>query len=312
MTTTVPLSALATSLEAIDAPLTQKFLFPRDDVRLHRDMEYLWGLEIYMIDPRHPRSILHIRKSMQVPLPGSTCSWTLVPTEETLAAMDALQEHNFTVPNSERKSFLTEFSAPEYEYIFVPLYTDVDFFILQPGQAPQRYSAPYTDFPRVTSSANPFFVTFESRLKIQRYHVSGSKTWHRVFGSLTMHWIDGVLPEDFLMSYCPETLVSESDNKCEPEAPLGDPESTSGRDETVATPMDECPSLGRDKEAFVYDWVRRDASRPHERLILSSTSPPTPRGGRIGKVQESVRVVPQWCVESRRGKRYSKRLFTLS
>jgi hypothetical protein len=34
MTTTVPLSALATSLEDIDAPLTRRFLFPKEDVRM--------------------------------------------------------------------------------------------------------------------------------------------------------------------------------------------------------------------------------------------------------------------------------------
>ncbi|KAJ7906051.1 hypothetical protein B0H13DRAFT_2333921 [Mycena leptocephala] len=155
--TTVPLSALATSIED-DAQLTTKFLFPKD-VRLHRHMEYLWGLEIYTIDPTHERSILHTRKSM-----GGIRTWTLAPTEETLATMNALQTHNFTEPLSERKSFLTEFSAPEYEYIFVPLYTEDDFFVLEPGRVPQRFSFPYTNFPRVTSSANPFFVAFYIRL----------------------------------------------------------------------------------------------------------------------------------------------------
>jgi hypothetical protein len=38
---------------------------------------------------------------------GGIRTWTLAPTEETLAAMDALQTHNFTDPVSERKSFLT-------------------------------------------------------------------------------------------------------------------------------------------------------------------------------------------------------------
>ncbi|KAJ7240304.1 hypothetical protein B0H12DRAFT_1326455, partial [Mycena haematopus] len=140
MTTTVPLSAIATCLEDIDAPLTAKFLFSKDNAYLHRDLEYLWGLEIYTMDPTHERSILHIRKSMG-PSPSGGSRWTLVPTEETLMAMRALQVHNFTVPVSERRSFLTEFSAPEYQYIFVPLHSDVDFFVLQPGGAPRRFSA---------------------------------------------------------------------------------------------------------------------------------------------------------------------------
>ncbi|KAJ7853867.1 hypothetical protein B0H13DRAFT_1197666 [Mycena leptocephala] len=141
MTTTVPFSALATVEEPIDAPLARRFLFPKDDVRLHRHIEYLWGLEIYSFDSTHERSILHIRKSMD--LSASTGCWTLAPTEETLAAMNSLQTHNFTVPVSERKSFLTEFSATEYEYILVPLCTDVDFLMLESGRPLQRFSATF-------------------------------------------------------------------------------------------------------------------------------------------------------------------------
>ncbi|KAJ7240313.1 hypothetical protein B0H12DRAFT_1134868 [Mycena haematopus] len=122
------------------------------------------------MDPTHERSILHIRKSMG-PSPSGGSRWTLVPTEETLVAMSELQE----------------FSATEYEYTFVPLRTNVDFFILQPGEAPRRFSSPYTDFPRVTSSANPFFVAFDARPKIRAFIVSRSERWHRIFGALTMH-----------------------------------------------------------------------------------------------------------------------------
>ncbi|KAJ7892737.1 hypothetical protein B0H14DRAFT_3125927 [Mycena olivaceomarginata] len=136
MTTAVPLSALATSLEDINAPLTRRFY--------------------------SQRGCPYIRKSAEVSLISRAGGWTLVPTEETLAAMLALQKYNITAPVSERKSFLTEFSATEYEYIIVPLSTELDFFILQPGEAPRRFSSPYTGLPRVTSSAHPFFVAFDS------------------------------------------------------------------------------------------------------------------------------------------------------
>ncbi|KAJ7694025.1 hypothetical protein B0H16DRAFT_1904413 [Mycena metata] len=69
MATVVPLSSLSTS--AIDGSLTQRYLFPKNDVRAHRQMEYLWGLEIYTIDPTHELSILHIQKSMETLPPGS-------------------------------------------------------------------------------------------------------------------------------------------------------------------------------------------------------------------------------------------------
>ncbi|KAJ7864027.1 hypothetical protein B0H13DRAFT_2069849 [Mycena leptocephala] len=298
MTTTVALSTLATFIED-DAQLTTKFLFPKD-VRLHRHMEYLWGLEIYTIDPTHERSILHIRKSM-----GGIRTWTLAPTEKTLAAMKALQTHNFTDPVSERTSFLTEFSAAEYEYIFVPLYTEDDFFVLEPGRAPQRFGFPYTNFPRVTCSANPFFVTFYSRPKIQRFHASTSKTWHRLFGDITMQWCACPLPEEFLLSCYPDTLISETVDD--------EPKSKSGSEETVVTPMEEGPSPVPDKESFVYDWVRRDARQPHERLVLGSPAPrPLARledytGKR--KNSEASPPSPRWPKESKRGMESCERLF---
>ncbi|KAJ6470074.1 hypothetical protein C8R47DRAFT_937563, partial [Mycena vitilis] len=119
-------------------------------------LEFLWGLEINKLNLTHERSRIETRESMN----SCADNWALAPTEETLVAMEELQDYNCLVPVSERKSFLTEFAAAEYEYIFVPLCTDIDFFIMEPGKSPQRFNAPYTNFPRVTSSANPFFVTF--------------------------------------------------------------------------------------------------------------------------------------------------------
>ncbi|KAF8205573.1 hypothetical protein K438DRAFT_1818049 [Mycena galopus ATCC 62051] len=306
MTAPVPLSALATCLEDIDAPLTTKFLFSNATF-LHRDMEYLWGLEIYTIDPTHERSILHIRKSMGL-LPNGAVTWTLVPTEETLVAMRALQAHNFTDPISERRSFLTltmleEFSDPEYEYIFVPLDTEVDVFILQPGEVPRRFSAPYTEFPRVTSSASPFFVTFDSQLRIQRSDISGSETWHRAFGGLTMHWIPGVIPEEFFFGGYPDNPVSVVDSDgSEPDALLDGPQSKSGSDETIVIPTDEeGPSPVPYKDAFVHD---NPPPLPPPRTAL--------RRDVTRRLPQAVRAAPQWRSESGRGKVVTARLFTLS
>src|ERR1700761_3067725 len=50
----------------------------------------------------------------------------------------------------------------------------------------------------------------ESRRKIQRFHVTASKSWHRLFRCLTLHWSGSALPEEFLQSYHPECLISES------------------------------------------------------------------------------------------------------
>jgi hypothetical protein len=204
-----------------------------------------------------------------------------------------------------RPTISQEFSAPEYEYIFVPLYTEDDFFVLEPGQAPKRFSFPYTDFPRVTCSANPFFVAFYSRPKIQRFHASASKTWHGLWGDITMQWSAFPLPEDFLLSCYPDTLISETADD--------EPESKSGSEETVVTPMEEGSSPVPDKESFVYDWVRRDASQPHERLVLGSPAPrplarPKDHTGKR-KDSEASRLSPRWPIESKRGMESCERLF---
>ncbi|KAJ6485681.1 hypothetical protein C8R45DRAFT_930780 [Mycena sanguinolenta] len=283
MTTTVPLSALATRQN--DTLLTEKNLCPQDSCL---------GLDACTIEPTHKRSILEVRSSMQVPFPdGGAGSWTLIPTEETLVAMQALQLHNITVPVFQRKSFLAEFSAREYEYIFVPLYTSVDFFILRPGQEAQQLSAPYTDFPRVTSSANPFFVTFDSRLKIQRFHVS--KPYHESLGHLRMHWHASPLPEDFLRGD-PETVIYESDDESEPDALFFDPE-------TVATPIEEERPWSGPGKNRVCEWVQRDAKRPRMDATLSIPPPPIPQSDRKKKFYNTMRAGPRWPVESKRGKR---------
>ncbi|KAJ6470046.1 hypothetical protein C8R47DRAFT_762001 [Mycena vitilis] len=316
-TRTVPLSALATSVEDIDATkLKRRFLLPNDDISLHRHMEYLWGLNIRTIDPTHERNIIRVRKSMTT-FPNNF-GWTLVPTEETLAAMDALQVHNFTVPISERKSFLTvrhavphrskrseisqEFSAKEYEYIFVPLYTEADFFILEPDRIPQRFSAPYTDFPLVTSTANPFFVTFDSQLKIRPdLRASTSESWYELFSDITIHWGPFPLPEDFLSTSCPATLVTPTDDASEPELHQEGPEWISGSDETVVTPADEI----LDKEVYICKWAQQ-TSLLHE-PIKSPPLSPTPRSYRR-RNQQKIIPYPRWRIESKRGKALSGRL----
>ncbi|KAJ6470045.1 hypothetical protein C8R47DRAFT_1298996 [Mycena vitilis] len=249
MTMTVPLSALATSLNDIDADLTMKYMSPKDAVRLYRHAEYLWGLEIHTLYPTHECSIVKLRKSMERCI-GT--SWTLAPTEKTLAAMVSFQHRNGIGPVSERKSVFTEFAAAEHEYIFVPLRTDIDFFALEPGRAPQRFSAPYTDFPRVTSSVNPFFVTLYSRRKIKRSNTACSKKWHDLFTGLHFPLIASVFPHEFLSSCYPPTLVTVTDHGSEPDLHHGDPESNSGSDATVVTLEDECPSCVPGKDEYIW------------------------------------------------------------
>ncbi|KAF7370978.1 hypothetical protein MSAN_00732000 [Mycena sanguinolenta] len=325
MTTTIPLGALATALEDNDAPLRRKYLF-RKDYNIHHQMEYLWGMDIDALDSTHERSILYVRSSMlDSTLPWPLYMWILIPTQETLVAMLDLQIHNISVPISERKSFLTEFSAQEYEYIFFPL-RPANYFILLPGQDPRRFSAPlpYADFPRVTSSANPFFVTFDSQMMLMIHHFNLPKTYWEIFAAVTEHWSHkntAGLPDDFLFSY-PEMHLSEfgSDDENEPDALIVDPESKSGDDETPVPPVDEEDLLlVPDKEAFMYDWAQfQSDARPvfepprlaRRDFPVCNPSPPMVEGEPTREVIESVQNVPQWCIESKRGRDQSARLFT--
>jgi hypothetical protein len=199
-----------------------------------------------------------------------------------------------------------EFSATEYEYIVVPLSTEIDFFILRPGETPQRFSSPYTDLPRVTSSAHPFFVTFDSQLSIRQSGVSISKPWRGDLLSLAVHWYPSAnLPEDFLRSCYPATLYTLSESDSELEA--GGLESKSGSDETVVTPMDEdVPGhFPPDKEEFVSDWVRWDASHSHECVVPTA---PTVSRDQGKKLLHTLLAGPRWNVESTRGQERFKKL----
>ncbi|KAJ7601214.1 hypothetical protein C8J56DRAFT_1157430 [Mycena floridula] len=311
--TTLPLHALAAAIEDIDELLTSRFLFETAAAAgLDRNLEYLWGLEIYTINPIHERSIIHIRKSMHELLSGD---WTLVPTEETLASMLSLQRSNVSCPISERKSFLTEFPAPEYEYIFVPLHTDVDFFILQSGCAPQRFSAPYLDFPRVTSSANPFFVLYSSMLTIRRNNPLFPDSWHRLFSRIILQWRPFPLPQDFLLSCysCyPDDFRSETAYESEPDSHSGGDESKSGTDETMVKPVEENPLPMPDKEELIYQWVQHDVDpRLHQQLSKVNTTPwpPAPCVERSRALKDAIRFYPCWLRETERGRQCSLRLY---
>ncbi|KAJ6498968.1 hypothetical protein C8R45DRAFT_99215 [Mycena sanguinolenta] len=250
-------------------------------------------------------SVLSVRESML----SSGDSWMLIPTEETLTAMRALQVHNFTVPISKRKSFLSVSCLSLYNAssnmvtgicgrsIGVPicpsLHKPRD---LRPGQAPRQLSAP---FPRVTCSANPFFVTFHS---LQRDHVeSGSHLWYHAFLGLKVQWLRNDIPENFLLSCYPETLFTESDDGSE-----SDSDPVKSGEESIVTPIHESPSLVTDKEVLVHEWVQQKSHRSREHFVPSNILPRTPQGDRTRRLcWENVRAIPQWHLESKRGRLYA-------
>ncbi|KAK7001597.1 hypothetical protein R3P38DRAFT_3045904 [Favolaschia claudopus] len=309
MTYAVPLDTIATSLEDLrDDSLTTRNLCPWDNHCMLRQLEYLWGLEPYALDPMQNSmqdskcNRLEYHKSMDVKLPNGNRSWTLIPTEETLAAIFALHRQNCYAPISERKPFFTEFPASQFEYIFVPLTTQLDFFIRVSGK-PQKYTAPYNDFPRVISSANPFFVAFDSRVSIHKDRHSPSEEWRRLFVRLSILWHPSPLPDGFLPKcYSPSHYsVSDSD--------ASDVGSNCASEETVVSTVYEGPFLAPDnKEELVKNWLKTDSPQG-EPVVPGNSLPPTPRGDRARKVPEASLKRAQWRVESKRGLEYFERYF---
>ncbi|KAK7005776.1 hypothetical protein R3P38DRAFT_3214722 [Favolaschia claudopus] len=307
MTSAVPLDTIATSLEDLrDDSVTTRCLCPCDDNSTLRVLEFLWGLDIYALNPMQDSmrdsksSRLEFNKSMDIKLPDGHRTWTLVPTEETLVAMLDLHRQNCNVPVSERTSLFTEFSASQFEYIFVPLTTQLDFFIRVSGK-PQKYTAPYNDFPRVISSANPFFVAFDSRPSIKKYRHFPSEEWRRVFVHLSILWHPSPLPDDFIYSCYPPTLYSVSDHDA------SDGGSNCASEETAMSPVCEGPFLNPDKEAFVCKWVQEERQQPCDRVIPGDLVPPAYWEERTRSVPEACRKRAQWRVESKRGFQYFER-----
>ncbi|KAJ7598415.1 hypothetical protein C8J56DRAFT_914015 [Mycena floridula] len=314
-TAAVSLHSLASAVEESDAPLFQQYLAHdfRDD---HRQLEFHWGLELFTFNEDHERSIVQVRKSM-LNLPHGR--WALVPTEETMSAMLVMQKHNILSPVSQRKSFLTEFSDPTYEYLFIPLRTDIDFFVIEAGRAPQRYPAPYHDFPRIKSSANPFFVMLaaSAQSQVDICNAPGiSKAWRSSYLQLTIHWLRPNLPQAFVLSCFPEDLVSD----------IGDePDSDSLRTPTETNPQEErhvkrkasSPRLDdlsppADKGLLISNWVQHDADPTLLSPPIVEFESPWPPSAPVEKPRPVLEVVfhePSWYTDSDQGKIYVDRFY---
>ncbi|KAJ7598420.1 hypothetical protein C8J56DRAFT_166235 [Mycena floridula] len=308
-TTAVALDSVASAVEERDTPLFKKYLaygFPRR----HRKLEYSWGMDLFTFDEEHELSILRIRPSM------TELRWILVPTEETLSAMVKMQSNNFSCPIAQRNSFLAEFSAPEYEYIFVPLDSDVDFFVIESGRPPHRYSSPYLDFPRIRVAANPFFVMLaaSSHITQLRRDVRLSVAWQSLYFQLTTPWIRSNLPQDFVLSCFPEDLVSDNGDESDSDSLLTPPSQNGPQQEPIAQPSFKLAELNPwvDKELLISNWIQHDAD-PNQlsppSAVCNSPWPPSAPIEQPRPVAEAVFCDPSWYTDSDQGKIYADQYF---
>ncbi|KAJ7599310.1 hypothetical protein C8J56DRAFT_916406 [Mycena floridula] len=259
MNNSVPLEALTTAIDDLAAPLEKYVLVTHADHR-HREFEYRWGLNPFEFDENHERNAIYMRKSMHALYRRN---WCLIPTRETLAAMREMLTYNQRCAVTERKSFLEEFSEPEYEYIFLPWNTTEE--IIVDGN---RYSPPYDGFPRVKCSANPFFLAFHAQNQILLAdHSLCPRDYRNAFARISASWHGG----------CPSWFSQEPDSSDPSDAmTLEDMSQWSDESEGPApAPALPLPSLTPvTKQSRIANWVQSTANpKLHEPATEPLKSP---------------------------------------
>ncbi|KAJ7592160.1 hypothetical protein C8J56DRAFT_1162594 [Mycena floridula] len=284
MSNSVPLEALTTALDDLDAPL-EKYVLISGAKHLHRSFEYLWGLNAFEFDETHERNIIYLRKSLHARLRQG---WTLIPTIETLTAMRALVGHNSRCPLTERKSFLSEFSAPEYEYMFLPM--DIQEEIIVDGRC---FSPPYQGFPRIRCSANPFFVAYqcEGQIILSDSAVC-SKAYLTAYFLVSSDWHGGY-PKSFVGE--PESSDSDSDEETQ--------WSDSSEDSVPAPALPPPSRTPVTKQSRIANWVKSNADPElHEPAMEPLKSPLKAR-----KPRPDSKAA--WRRDSVLGQRWTEQLF---
>ncbi|KAL1660109.1 hypothetical protein GGF50DRAFT_63895 [Schizophyllum commune] len=89
--------------------------------------------------------------------------WRLVPTPDTLKAIETMLRHNARADDNSRKVFTEEFPGPNHEYELIPAALKLEgrrpTIYIDVGEAtPRAFNYPYSDLPTVKSRAHPFFV----------------------------------------------------------------------------------------------------------------------------------------------------------
>ncbi|KAJ7592153.1 hypothetical protein C8J56DRAFT_932648 [Mycena floridula] len=253
--------------------LWKKYLLIENQDKLHHLLEYMWGLEFSQFDENHERNAIYVRKSMHALLAEG---WTLIPTEETMAAMADMQYYNEICPIPERKNLFKEFPAAEYEYIFLPITIQEEITI-----SGKHYSPPYTDFPRVKCSANPFFIAFHCEAQILLSDHPVCPMEYQLFSyEMSSAW-KSVYPASFRQTAAASELCHNIDAS----------HRTKARTRTA---------LGKD--TLVAKWLQSSADpQLHECVMAPLASPKVKR--RVSDFKAA------WQSDSTRGKRWKKRLF---
>ncbi|TRM63440.1 hypothetical protein BD626DRAFT_402240 [Schizophyllum amplum] len=162
-----------------NVPLVDYRLMDFDAGRFRRQLhhfEYYWGLQ--KGEASLESSLNHIQLRSDMAASMDLRQWTLMPTKETLETVLALSEHNRTQEGHARRRYTEDLPETEYEYEFVPLFTQQEQSTLyvNNGLATRAVRAPYTRMPRIKSRAHPLFVIFRSHQILMLFlYATGSK-----------------------------------------------------------------------------------------------------------------------------------------
>ncbi|KAJ7592149.1 hypothetical protein C8J56DRAFT_521255 [Mycena floridula] len=284
MSNSVPLEALTTALDDLGAPL-EKYALVSGESHMHRALEFIWGLNAFEFDETHEKNIICLRKSMHGLL---SQGWTLIPTIETLTAMKEMVRYNTQCALTQRKSFLTEFSAPEYEYIFLPLDIQEEILVYE-----HRFVPPYQDFPRIRCSANPFFVAYhcEGQIILSDPAVC-PRPYRSAYFLVSSDWHGG----------CPKSFVGEiesSDSDSDDETQWSD----SSEDSVPAPALPPPSRTPVTKQSRIANWVKSNADPElHQPAMEPLKSPLKAR-----KPRPDSKAA--WRRDSALGQRWTEQLF---
>ncbi|KAL1713082.1 hypothetical protein EV715DRAFT_296434 [Schizophyllum commune] len=160
----VPLTVVSLRSNVTENPQIERavvFLDEDRDYQLIWTLEWYWGLPKGALSTKCRLNRFEMRADMLKSY--NEDGWILMPTTETLKAIEVMLRHNIQAGNTQRRTFTEEFPAAMHQYQLLPaalsgkgrrptIYVDI-------GEAtPRQFHYPYSDLPTVESRTHPFFV----------------------------------------------------------------------------------------------------------------------------------------------------------
>ncbi|KAL1695865.1 hypothetical protein GGG16DRAFT_109039 [Schizophyllum commune] len=299
MPPSIPSTSISTQKDLNALPIIQYRLVNFDAGYFRRQMEhfeYYWGLQKGELDLSTPLNHIQLRSDMADRMDNS--EWTLLPTEKTLDAMNALSDFNKTAGIHNRKRFTEELPEQEYEYEFLPLHIakrDRPSMYLKRGSTIRTIKKAYSKVPRIRSRAHPLFVVFRIFDQILSGYSSLSQSkcdrLVRTVSDTLRRWVD-TPPAEFLVGpdIWAEHRHPSSDDGSVARAKLSSCNPTRTKRPTRAVRKSTHAPSPQPKTAqaktSIYDYMRNPPSLPKSPVL-----PRSARASDSGSSDSDVNVV---------------------